>query len=113
MKGDEGIQMREEGPDGVLLLARRWQHERRFEKVVRRDVEQSVVASALGCDHLNSLVPSVRLVIRHEEIGVCTVEAEAYVQRRYAALIIVLQPFYGTPGTAIRSALVVGELSFV
>ena len=80
MKGDEGIQLREEASNLLLLLRRARQSEHGFKEIVWRNIKQPVVSRAFSSDHLHRAMPAIRLVIRYQEIRVSLIKPEADVQ---------------------------------
>lgn len=70
-----------------------------------------MVPRAFSGNHLDALVPAVRLIVRDEIVWVGTVKPKADVQGRYAALFIIDEAFYRAPRAVPRCALVIGKLS--
>ncbi len=65
MKGDERVELLEEGADRCLLLGFPWQSQSSFEEIARRNVKQTVIPSPFSSNHLNSFVPAISLVISY------------------------------------------------
>ena len=66
MKGDERVDLGEEGADAGLLFDLAWQSQLGFKEIAGRDVKQAVVSGAFGGNQPNPFVPPVSFVVSHQ-----------------------------------------------